>query len=459
MEHADLAFAGLARHAELIAAGDISSRELTELFLGRIARLDPLLNAFRVVLGAQALAEADAADARRGADAGPLNGVPVAIKDDIHIAGQVTAYGCDADPQPQPADSEVVARLRAAGAVIIGKTHVPELMATPFTESPTFGVTRNPWDPHRTSGGSSGGSATAVAAGLASAALGSDGAGSIRIPAACTGLFGLKPQRGRVPSAPDVDSHQGMAVFGPLTRTVADAGLIMDVIADGGPSLAEAAATEPGRLRIAISTGLPPIGVRPDAEQLSAVEATAAVLRDLGHEVSTRELDWGITMGNRILARFMRGIYDTAAEQGHAERLSRRARGLARIGRAIPEPVARAAANQAAADAERLNRVFAHADVVLTPMFTRRPPRVREFDGRGGLRTAIGMTRLAPYNAAFNHTGQPAVSVPAGFTADGFPLGAQLVGPPDSEARLVSLSAQLERARDWAADRPAVAVA
>ncbi len=454
MDDADLAFAGLARHAELIAAGEITSRELTELFLSRIARLDPLLNAYRVVLGAEALAEADAADARRS---GPLNGVPIAIKDDMHVAGQVTAYGCDADPRPRPADSEVVARLRAAGAVVIGKTHVPELMATPFTESPTFGVTRNPWDPHRTSGGSSGGSATAVAAGLASAALGSDGAGSIRIPAACTGLFGLKPQRGRVSSAPDNDAHQGMAVFGPLTRTVADAARIMDVIADGGPSLVEAASTDPGRLRIAISTGLPPIGVKPDAEQLSAVDSTAAILRELGHEVSLREFDWGLTMGNRILARFMRGIHDTAAEQGHTDRLSRRARGLARIGGAVPEPVARSAAQHAAADAEQLNRIFEHADVVLTPMFTRRPPRVREFDGRGGLRTAVGMTRLAPYNAAFNHTGQPAVSVPAGLTADGFPLGAQLVGPPDGEARLVSLSAQLERARDWATDRPAVA--
>jgi amidase len=457
MDHADLAFAGLTRHAELIAAGELSSRALTELFLSRVARLDPLLNAYRVVFGEQALQAADAADARRGPGAPPLNGVVIAVKDDMHVAGEVTAYGLDADPQPQPADSEAVARLRAAGAVIIGKTHVPELMATPFTESPTFGVTRNPWDPHRTSGGSSGGSATAVAAGLASAALGSDGAGSIRIPAACTGLFGLKPQRGRVPYAPETAAHQGMAVFGPLTRTVADAGRIMDAIADGGPSFAQAAATDPGPLRIAISTGLPPIGVKPDAEQLGAVNSTAAVLRELGHEVSVREFDWGLTMGNRILARFMRGIHDTAAEQGHPERLSRRARGLARIGRSVPERLARAAADQAAADAEQLNRVFEHADVVLTPMFTRRPPRVREFDGRGGARTLAAMTRLAPYNAAFNHTGQPAVSVPAGFTADGFPLAAQLVGPPDGEARLLSLAGQLERARDWAAAKPAVA--
>ena len=172
-----------------------------------------------------------------------------------------------------------------------------------------------------------------------------------------------------------------------------------------------------------------------------------------------RDFDWGMTMGNRILARFMRGIHDTAAEQGHTDRLSRRARGLARIGHAVPERVARAPRRRTPPRTPRSSTaIFEHADVVLTPMFTRRPPRVREFDGRGGARTLVGMTRLAPYNAAFNHTGQPAVSVPAGFTGDGFPLAAQLVGPPDSEALLVTLSAQLERAaRLGCRTRPAVA--
>jgi amidase len=458
MDREDLAFAGLARHADMIAAGDVSSRALTELFLSRIARLDPLLNAFRVVFREQALAQADQADGRRGAgERRPLLGVPVAIKDDVDVAGEITAYGCDADTAPAAADAEVVARLRSAGAVILGKTHVPELMATPFTESPTFGVTRNPWDPHRTSGGSSGGSATAVAAGLASAALGSDGAGSVRIPAACCALFGLKPQRGRIPTAPEVEPHRGLAVYGPLTRTVADAARFTDAVKDGGASLAEAAATPPGRLRIAVSTGLPPIGVRPDAEQLGAVETVSEVLRGLGHEVTPRELDWGMTIGNRVLARFVRGVGDTAVSVGHRERLSRRARGLARIGLSIPVRVADGAAAEAAADAERLNRVFDYADVVLTPMFTRRPPRVREYDGRRGASTLVRMVRFAPYAGAFNHTGQPAVSVPAGFTEDGFPLGVQLVGPPDAEARLVSLSAQLEQALDWPAHRPAVA--
>jgi amidase len=454
----DLAFAGLSRHADLIAAGEVSSRELTELFLARIARLDPRLNAFRVVFSEQALIEADQADGRRrGGDLRPLLGVPIAIKDDIHVAGEITGYGCDWDPPVQPADSEVVRRLRAAGAVIIGKTHVPELMATGFTESPTYGVTRNPWDLDRTSGGSSGGSASAVAAGLVSAALGSDGAGSIRIPAACCHLFGFKPQRGRVSTAPDVDPDRGMAVFGALARSVEDSARIMDVLRDGGPAFAEAAAAEPGRLRIAVSVGLPPLGVKVDAEQRAGVTATAELLRSLGHEVVERELDWGLSLGNRVLTRFVRGLGDLAIEVGHRDRYSRRVKGIARIGTAIPSRLADSAGVAAAEDSVRLNKIFDESDVVLTPMFTRRPLRVREYDGMSGIRTLTGQARWAPYSAAFNHTGQPAASVPAGFTDDGFPLAVQLVGPFESEARLFSLSAQLERARAWPTARPAVA--
>ena len=452
MDRDDLAFAGLARHADLIAAGDVSSRELTELFLARIARLDPRLNAFRVVLSEQALIAADQADGRRrGGDTRPLLGVPIAIKDDIHVAGEITGYGCDWDPPVQPADSEVVRRL------ILGKTHVPELMATGFTESPTYGVTRNPWDLHRTSGGSSGGSATAVAAGLVSAAIGTDGAGSVRIPAACCGLFGFKSQRGRISTAPDVHPHQGMTVYGPLTRTVADAARFMDVVGDAGPAFAEAAATPPGKLRIAVSVGLPPLGVKVDAEQRSGVESTAQLLRALGHEVVEREFEWGLTMGNRVLTRFVRGVGDKAVEIGHRDRYSRRARGIARIGTAIPRRVAESAAVAAAEDSVRLNEIFDESDVVMTPMFTRRPLRIREYDGATSVRTLAGQTRWAPYSAAFNHTGQPVVSVPAGFAPDGFPLAVQLVGPFESEGRLFSLSAQLEQARRWYEARPAVA--
>src|SRR4051794_8465074 len=459
MDATDLAFAGLARQADLIAAGEVSSRELTELYLRRIEALDPLLNAFRVVLADLALAEAAQADARRrSGDRRPLLGVPLAIKDDTDMAGQLNARGSDAADEPATADSEVVRRLRAAGAVLIGRTHVPEMMIVPFTESPTFGVTRNPWDRRRTPGGSSGGSAAAVAAGLVGAALGSDGGGSIRIPAGCCGLFGLKPQRGRVPTAPFTEPWHGLSTWGAISRRVADSARFYDAIRDGGGSFAEAAAREPGRLRIAISRKVPPgVPARPDAEQLGGVEATATLLRELGHEVADRELDWGPVAFQNFSARFLRGIHDEARSLPHPERLSRRTRGFIRLGGLVPRAALARARAQEAADRERLCGVFAEGyDVVLTPMFTRRPPRVLQYEGRSALWTAVdGLQRFVPYPPLLNHTGQPAAAVPAGFAGDGFPLSVQLVGPPDGEEVLLSLAAQLEAASDWPAHRPA----
>lgn len=452
----DLAFAGLARHAELIAAGELSSRELIELFLDRISQYDPVLNAYRSVYAERALAEADQADSRRRAgDLRPLLGVPIAVKDDIDVEGEVTGFGTDATVHPAPADAEVIRRLRAAGTVLLGKTHVPELTAVPFTESPTFGVTRNPWDLQRTPGGSSGGSAAAVAAGLCSAALGSDGAGSIRIPAACCCLFGLKPQRGRIPTAPAVAPWGGMTTWGPITRTVADWARFADAIADGAPSYAAAAAAPPRRLRIAVSTHLPPGVPAPDAEQLGGVAAAGDALRQLGHEVTDHELDWGRTMGARVVARYLRGVADQARKVPHPERLARRTRGYVRLGAAIPAAAIAAAERAAPADEARLGAVFEQGfDVVLTPMFTRRPPRVREYEGRSAAFTVAGSVRFAPYSGAFNHTGQPAAAVPAGFAGDGFPLSVQLVAPADGESVLLSLAAQLESKTGWPAHRP-----
>src|SRR3954463_2326552 len=263
MDPTDLAFSGAAEQARLIASGEVSAREVVEGALRRIERIDPALGAFRVVLGDRALAEAQQADARRRAgEVRPLLGVPVAIKDDTDVAGVPTARGTAAsDLTPRDRDAEVVRRLRAAGAVVVGKTNVPELMMWPFSESVSFGAARNPWALDRTPGGSSGGSGAAVAAGLCGVALGTDGAGSIRIPAAFCGLFGVKPQRGRVPLAPrNSDGWDGLNVAGPLARTVADAALFLDVVADGAPEggFAGAAAREPGRLRVAVSTNMPP---------------------------------------------------------------------------------------------------------------------------------------------------------------------------------------------------------
>jgi amidase len=453
----DPVFAGLARQAELIAAGEISSRELVGACLERIARLDPLLNAFRIVLAERALAEAAQADGRRGSgDHRPLLGVPVAIKDDTDVAGELTTRGTNAYGAPAGEDAEVVRRLRAAGAVIVGKTNVPELEITPFTESPTFGATRNPWDLNRTPGGSSGGSAAAAAAGLVGGALGSDGGGSIRIPAGCCGLFGLKPQRDRVPMAPKRDPWHGLAVYGPIVRRVADAALFLDVTGDGEP-LAPAAARAPGRLRVAVSTKVqPPIVASPDAEQRGALDATAGLLRGLGHEVAEREVDYG-TAGPAFVARYFRGVHDDAGAMAHPERLSRRTRGFARLGGLItPRALARANAD-AAETARRVDALFEHADVLMTPMFTRRPIPIGAYEGRGALWSFNGYSRWVPYCATWNHTGRPAASVPAGFTSDGFPLAVQLVGRPGDEATLFSLAAQIEAERPWADRIPASA--
>jgi amidase len=453
----DPVFAGLARQAELIAAGDISSRELTEAYLERIARLNPTLNAFRVVLGERALAEAAQADGRRGSgDRRPLLGVPVAIKDDTDVAGEVTARGSNAFGAAATEDAEVVRRLRAAGAVIVGKTSVPELEITPFTETPTFGATRNPWDLNRTPGGSSGGSAAAVAAGLAGGALGSDGGGSIRIPAGCCGLFGLKTQRGRIALSPKDDAWHGLSVYGPIVRRVADAALFIDATSDGEP-LAPAVTRSPGRLRIALTTKVPPpILGSTDAEQRGAVDAAAELLRGLGHEVVEHDPDYG-TSGPAFAARYFRGIHDEGRAMAHPERLSRRTRGFMRLGSLIVPPLLERARNDGAATAQRVARSFEQADVLLTPMFTRRPIPIGTYEGRGALWSFNGYSRWVPFCAPFNHTGQPAASVPMGFTPDGFPLAVQLVGRPDDEAALLSLAAQIEQERPWADRVPGIA--
>jgi amidase len=457
MDAAELAYAGLARQAELIASREVSSRELTQLCLDRIEAHDPALNAFRIVFAERALIEADQADARRKGNADrPLLGVPVAIKDDADIAGEVTAFGTNAFDGPAREDSEVVRRLRAAGAILVGKTNVPELTIHPWTESPTWGVTRNPWDLQRTPGGSSGGTAAAVAAGLVGGGLGSDGGGSIRIPAGCCGLFGLKAQRDRVPTKPKADPWRGLSVYGAITRRVADSALFYDVVKEGGPSFADAAAQAPRPLRIAVSCKVPPtIVARVDEEQRGAVAKMADALRALGHEVFERDPDYPTAMVPNFSARYLRGIADDAEHMLHPERLSRRTRGYARLGRLqLPQLVARAI-DQEEADRRRSNTIFEHADVLVTPMFTRRPIRIGEFEGWGALRTfLLGDAAFVPFCGGWNHTGQPAMSVPAGFTADGFPLAAQLVGRPDDDATLISLAAQLEAEIGWPEHRP-----
>jgi amidase len=452
MEPTDLAFAGLARQAELVAAGEVSSRELVELYLGRIERLDPMLRAYRIVLADEALAAADVADARRAkGDAPALNGVPIAIKDDTDVAGQVTMRGSLAHDGRPRQDAEVVRRLRSAGCVLLGKTHVPELEAMCATESLAFGATRNPWDPARTPGGSSGGSGSAVAAGLAAAALGTDGAGSIRIPAAACGLFGLKPQRDRVPMH---ECWNGLSHSGALTRRVRDTALFLDAAA--GTSYADSV-PPPGKLRIALSFKIPRGGiVRVEDEQRAGAERVAARLRDLGHEVVERDPDYGLA-GPNVVTRYLHGVRTEADGMAHPELLGRGTRGLARLGSRIPGALVKRALAAQAADTARLNQIFEHVDVVLTPALTRRPPHLGEWSGLPAPVMLQGMLNFVVYLGLWNHTGQPACSVPAEPAPDGFPVGAQLVGRPGDEATLLALSAQLEEATGWTERRPPLA--
>jgi amidase len=460
-----LAFASVAKQAELVRAGEVSSRELTELYLGRIERLEPELNAFRTVMAERALAYADQADSRRGGgEERPLLGVPIAIKDVQDVAGETTTHGTAAHGGPATQDAELVKRLRAAGAVIVGKTNTPELAIMGTTEGPACGVSRNPWNTDRTPGGSSGGSAAAVAAGMAAAATASDGAGSIRIPAANCRVFGLKPQRGRISLQPDSGHWHGLTVLGFETRTVADTAFLLDLTlgpADGDadtpppPSrpFSEAAASPPGRLRVAVSKR-PALLSFVDRQVKRVLEETADLLRSLGHRVDHAEPAWGM-LGNAASVRFLRGISDDAERLPRPERLQRRTRGIVRMGRLLPDGALEWARQREAADRARVARLFEEHDVVLMPVAAKPPVAAARWEGRGGLRTVLGMSAVYPYCVPWNHTGQPAASVPAGFSDDGLPIGMQLVGRPNDEATLLSLAAQIEAERPWP-ERPPV---
>lgn len=468
----EIAFAGAARQAEMVRAGEVSPRELVQLSLNRIARLDPGLNAFRKVFAEKALLEAEQAEARlKAGEERPLLGVPIAIKDEVDVIGEVNTHGTDGFTEPATADSEMVRRLREAGAIIVGLTLLPEMAICGFTESATYGVTRNPWNPQRTPGGSSGGSAAAVAAGLVPIASAGDGAGSIRIPAASCGLFGLKPSRGRVSLAPDLEGWRGLAVLGCFSRSVLDTALWLDVVSGGSQEaeappppeqpFVEAVRRAPGKLRVAYST-LPPRAAAPptvSAEAKEAVADAAELLRSLGHEVAPRDPDWG-GIGNNITARFLGGVAETVREVPHPERLERRTRGFGRLGSILPASLyERALTSGRAADIARVNAIFDSCDVLVTPVMGGTALPVRRWEGKGAIRTVLGMSRFYPYCVPWNHLGNPAMSVPAGFSAEGMPLAFQVIGRPGDEATLLSLAAQLEAERPWADKRPPEPVA
>jgi amidase len=462
----EVAFAGAARIAELVRAKEISPRELVETYLERISRIDPKLNAYRVVLGDQARADAKRAEERLAAgDEAPLLGVPIAIKDNVDYAGEVTTHGTAAYGEPAREDGLIVRRLREAGAVILGKTNLPELAIYGFTESPTWGDTRNPWDPSRTCGGSSGGSGVAVAAGMAAIAHATDGAGSIRYPAAYCGLFGLKPQRNRISLSPDREHWHGLSVSGCNSRTVMDTALYLDAVGgaergdfDSPPPferpLAEAARTKPGKLRIACTTKtILPV---PKADEvIAAYEETIGLLRSLGHEVTEAAPKLG-AMVTDFYPLYFRGIRDEAMSLPHPERLSDQTKGFVRLGRLFSDRRLAKVRDRMPAASARIQELWRDHDVLLTPATAQLPVKIGHWRGKGALRTINGMSNVYPYAAAWNYTGQPAATIPAGFTVSGLPRSVMLIARPNDEATLVSLGAQIEAERPWADRTPDV---
>jgi amidase len=462
----ELAFAGPTALADLVRRREVQPRELVELFLRRIEAIDPKLNAFRITLAEQALAEADglAADQQQGA----LAGVPIAVKDEMALAGQSATQGSRSYGPPAAADAEIVRRLRAAGAIPIGITNVPELMIFPWTASAANGVTRNPWHLERTPGGSSGGSAAAVAAGLVAAATAADGGGSIRIPAACCGLVGMKPTRGRVSQAPVSQGWLGLTVYGGLARSVADSALLLDVIhgpmpgdADAAPpfigSYAAAASAPPGRLRVAVSRKLPPgVIAKLSDDQRGAWERTAGLLTELGHEVTERHPAYGLA-GVVFLQVWLRGTYEVAREVPDRSKLERSTRQMAGAGRYVV-PDGRRGKLIAKRDevSARILELWQEVDVLLTPSLTSTAIAAEGGYGRSAPVAIDKASRFTPWTPAWNLTGQPAVTLPAGFGTDGLPLSVQLVGRPGAEDLLYSLAGQIEAARAWAQHRPSV---
>ncbi|MFE9642929.1 amidase [Streptomyces sp. NPDC006365] len=451
---------GLAECARALADGEVSSRVLVEEALARIEATQGTLNAFRLVRAEAALGEAEAADKELAAGVRrPLLGVPVAVKDDMDVAGEPTAFGCRGDFQPVAEDGEAVRRLRAAGAIVVGKTNTCEFGQWPFTEGPAFGETRNPWHTGHTPGGSSGGSAAAVAAGLVPAALGSDGAGSVRIPASWTHLIGIKPQRGRISTWPRAESFHGITVNGTLARTVEDAALLLDAASGSHardlhrpPTLrvSDAVVREPGRLRIALSLKPPftalPARLQPDVR--ARIVALAEGLAALGHEVEEADPPYG-QIGLTFVPRATAGIAERVREAPHPHLLDRRTREAARVGRLLGGAPLRMARRAEAMLHRRIGGLFKTYDVVLAPTTAAPPPRIGALAQLNGLGTDRAMIAACPYAWPWNVLGWPGVNVPAGFVDDALPVGAQLLGPANSEPLLVSLAAQLEAELRW----------
>jgi amidase len=433
--------------ARAVRRGDVTATQVVADHLEQIAISEPSLNAFRVIRGGEAIVEAEKVDEQEDLANLPLAGVPVAVKENTALAGVPTWNGSVAARSAvAEEDHEIVRRLRGAGAVVVGTTRMPEMGLWATTDDGEI-ATRNPWNLDRTPGGSSGGSAAAVAAGLVPIAQGNDGLGSLRIPAACCGLVGLKPGRGVVPADLGIDNWFGLTENGVLATTVADAVLGFSVLAGRSPGKL----TPPERLRVGVALRSPVPGAGPDEPNRSAVSAAAKLLVGAGHDTVTAEPRYPNRLGLAVLATWFAAAYREADAAGlDLKALQPRTRQHIRLGRLAwrrgwvpPEPRDAWREQSIAFFAER------KIDLLLTPALATIPPLA---DGHAAGRWQRNMRtnmRYAPYAAPWNVAGLPALAVPVGVRPDGMPLAVQLVGPPDSELLLLSVAGQLEVANPW----------
>jgi amidase len=468
----DLMFRSASELAAMVRSGEVSARELAEISLERIEELNPMLNAFVQVDAEGALAVADGIGS---GDTRPFAGVPIAIKNNRPVKGLRLTYGAPLMAEHvAPYDHNITRRLRDAGFVIVGTTTLPEYGILPTSEARMFGPTRNPWDLQRTPGGSSGGAAAAVAAGIVPVAHGNDGGGSIRIPAACCGLVGLKPTRGRISPAPEL-GDSSLGIDGVLTRTVTDTAAILDVLA--GYELGDAtwappppepfalaAAAGPGKLRIAVTT-LPPV---PDASvdplAVRAVSDAAELLRSLGHEVeevappwqeeSLREL-FGVVFSSQI-ALSIAYSGRVAGREPAAEDMEAMSWAIFSMIQKLGAIPSMGAAVALQAFGRRLVSFLDPYDVLLTPALAERPLPIGtlDTDAPNPMSTFSRSGLFTPFTPVFNASGQPGISVPLYQGEDGLPLAVQLVGRPAEETTLLRLATQLETAQPWAQRRP-----
>lgn len=470
----DAATASLADVLQRLQRRELSPVELVDTMLATIERRNPQLNAYVLVLAEQARAQARESEARiaRG-EARALEGVPVAIKDNVHLRGTpMTQASLAVNDRESEQDSAVVARLRDAGAVFLGKTNLPELGTLPSTENTRFGATRNPWDTSRTAGGSSGGAASAVAGEMAVAAHGNDAGGSLRIPSACTGLFAIKPTRGRISHAPGGEPPFAMNVEGFITRTVADTALLLDVASGpepGDPFAAPAPArpfadevgASPGRLRIGF-TAEAPLDVPVDDVYLRALHQAAALCEEQGHQVEEFTPPWRddslFDLFNVIWAAYFGAKVEAVLEGGgDAEKLEPLNRALWEASKQITSAQYWRASERMESVVRGIVRAQRDYDVILTPALAKPPLPLGElFAGVENDPTAplLNAALFTPYTVPANLAGQPAANLPL-FEEDGLPVGVQAIAHQGGEATLIRLASQLEAARPWASRRPA----